>query len=120
MTSAGSLSPTLDLEHHHIEIAKAEQAYNNLVCLIQKGDTAAHLLLDDKCNEASNYRGLLLGHPWGTGVTFDELYFAWLRTDVAKAESVFYLRHVQITARTTVSSSMTHAQISESYVCVSM
>ena len=80
--------------------------------VIQKRVTAAHLLLDDKCNEASIYRGLLRGRPWGTGATFDELYLARLRTDVAKAESVIYLRYVQITARTTVSSSMTHAQIS--------
>ena len=62
---------------------------------------------------------MLLGRPWGTGATFDELYLAWLRTDVAKAEIVFNLRHVQIDVRTTVSSSMTHAQISrELRVCL--
>ena len=109
----------MDLECHHLALTKAEQAYNNLVGVIQKGVTAAHLLLDDKCNEASIYRGLLLGCPWGTGATFDELYLAQLRTDVAMAESVFNLRYVQIDVRTTVSSRMTHAQISrELRVCL--
>ena len=52
----------MDLECHHLALTKAEQAYNNLVGVIQKGVTAAHLLLDAKCNEASIYRGLL-GQP---------------------------------------------------------
>ena len=50
---------------------------------------AAHLLFDDKCNEASNYRGLLLGCPWGMGATFDELYVARLKTDISQANIVF-------------------------------
>ena len=79
----------MDLEHHHIALAHAEHAYNKLVGAFHEGVTAAHLLLDDKCNEASNYRGLLLGHPWGTGATFDELYVARLKTDISQANIVF-------------------------------
>ena len=55
------------------------------------GVTTVHLLLYDKCNEASNYRGMLLGHPWGTGATFDELYVARLKTDISQANIVLML-----------------------------
>ena len=75
----------MDLEHHHIALAHAEHAYNKLVGAFHEGVTAAHLLLDDKCNEASNYRGFLLGCPWGTGATLDELYVARLKTDISQA-----------------------------------
>ena len=78
----------MDVEHHHIALAHAEHAYNKLVCALHEGVTAAHLLLDDKCNEASNYRGLLLGRPWGTGATFDELYVARLKTDISQSNIV--------------------------------
>ena len=83
------------LEHQQTALAKAKQAYNNLVCVFHEGVTAAHLLLDDKCIEASNYRGLLLGRPWGMGATFDELYLVRLKTDVTQARIAFDIIHTE-------------------------
>jgi len=99
------------LEHHQTALAKAEQAYNNLVCVFHEGVTAAHLLLDDKCIEASNYRGLLLGRPWGMGATFDELYLVRLKTDVTQARMAFDISHGRFTESSSVES-MNHEQIS--------
>ena len=96
----------MDLEHHHLALAKAEHAYNKLVGAFHEGVTAAHLLVDDKCNEASNYRGLLLGRR-GTGATFDELYVAHLKTDITQANIVFDVSHDLCS----VSSSVEHIMI---------
>ena len=76
-----------------------------------EGVTAAHLLLDDKCNEASNYRGLLLGHPWGSGATFDELYVARLKTDISQANIVFDVSQ-DVCSVTSSVEHMNHDQIS--------
>ena len=99
----------MDLEHHHLALAKAEHAYNKMVGAFHEGVTAVHLLLDDKCNEASNYRGLLLGRHWGTGATFDELYVARLKTDISQANIVF---DVSQDVLCSVTSSVEHMNLS--------
>ena len=91
--------------------AHAEHAYNKLVGAFHEGVTAAHLLLDDKCNEASNYRGLLLGCPRGNGATFDELYVAPLKIDISQANVVFDVSQDLCSVSTSVEH-MNHDQIS--------
>lgn len=68
------------VDHH----AAAEMAYKNLVTILNDDiEEARSLLLDEESPLAINYRGLLLGRPWGTGATYKELYWSRLKVDVS-------------------------------------
>ncbi len=82
------------VDHH----AAAEMAYKNLVTILNDDiEEARSLLLDEESPLAINYRGLLLGRPWGTGATYKELYWSRLKVDVSHSRVELDVRTGQIT-----------------------